>query len=484
MSSLFGITRVDGDSKHLYLFPGQVLEDGTTVDPSFRVQCNRTRRDAKPENTIWELESTEVKLHPGGKHYVKNGDMTSIGTLSNPASGTRSIQSLGKGNTVFYTSSEGVLYITKDKELARYTSDSRPERMIPGKIYDGKTYLDIFLEIRAEAAKEPTDLPFGYDIDIHIATTISSEDIDSASSEKVEKTDSATTSTESTPKPEPSWIDKVFKESKISQPTAKKDGFYVSGSNWKLLIRNIKRQVNTLITGPAGTGKTSIVKQAADRLGLPLHIFDMGAMIDPISSLLGVHRLKDGKSIFDYAQFTKAIQEPGIILLDEINRASMGVGNILFPCLDERRYLPVEIANGDGERIIPIHPEVCFIATANIGASYVGTTTLDAALVSRFFPLELGYLSERIERDVLKNRTGIDETSSDLIVKVANTIRNMNAKLELSSSVSVRETLMISNLVRDGWELGEAMKTVFLPMFEGTNNEGERSKLYKVLASY
>lgn len=50
-----------------------------------------------------------------------------------------------------------------------------------------------------------------------------------------------------------------------------------------------------MIIGPTGSGKTSCVKEVCSRMGIPLHVFDMGSMIDPISNLLGVHRLEDGK---------------------------------------------------------------------------------------------------------------------------------------------------------------------------------------------
>lgn len=232
------------------------------------------------------------------------------------------------------------------------------------------------------------------------------------------------------------------------------------------------------------THNTSVVKVLCDRLGLKLHIFDMGSMMDPISSLLGVHRLEDGGSIFDYAKFTQVIQEPCVILLDELSRAPQSAMNILFPCLDDRRSLSIEIACGKGVREIKIHPEVTFIATANVGAEYSGTNSMDRALVNRFFTLELGYIPAKEESAVLSKRTGITKEASDMIVKVAGNIRNLASKQEVSSSPSIRETLMVAELVADGWTLGQAMQMVYLPLYEGTKSEGERGTIYKTLSSY
>lgn len=279
-------------------------------------------------------------------------------------------------------------------------------------------------------------------------------------------------------------LDEILGDTKYKSPTSSGDGFYMSTDNWSLLVRNIKRNINTLILGPTGCGKTSCVREVCTRLGIPLHVFDMGSMIDPISSLLGVHRIKDGKSIFDFAGFTKAIQEPGVILLDEINRSSMGSNNILFPCLDDRRSLSIEIASGDTVREIKVHPEVTFIATANIGAEYTGTMSMDRALINRFFPIELGTIPSNEEEAVLFKRTGISPEKAEKLVKITNNIRSMASKSELSTSVSIRETLMVASLISDGWSLKSAMELIYLPLFEGDKVIGERSTVLKLISSY
>lgn len=278
--------------------------------------------------------------------------------------------------------------------------------------------------------------------------------------------------------------DEIVTDTALQAPESSKDGFFMTREDWTLLVRNIKRHINTLILGPTGCGKTSCVKEVCDRLGMKLHVFDMGSMIDPISSLLGVHRIKDGKSIFDFAKFTQVIQEPCVILLDEINRSSMGSNNILFPCLDDRRVLNIEVASGDLSREIKIHPEVTFIATANIGSEYTGTMSMDRALTNRFFPLELGHIPSTEEEKVLIKRTGLSPDNAANLVKITNNIRSLASKSELSTSISIRETLMVSKLVSDGWPLSTAMENVYLPLYEGSKTIGERSTVYKLILSY
>ena len=277
-------------------------------------------------------------------------------------------------------------------------------------------------------------------------------------------------------------LSKMKSNRELNVPEIKSSGFYVAPENWYLLLRNITNQVNTMIIGPTGTGKTELVMLACERLGVPCHVYDMGSMYDPVSGLLGVHRLQEGGvSTFDYAKFTRDISEPGVVLLDELSRAPVTTNNILFPCLDSRRTLPVEIAGGDDLRSIKVHEDCCFIATANVGSEYTGTMSMDRALVGRFFPLELDYMPDDKEVQILTKRCGISKSDAVNIVLVANNVRSLYRKQELSCSLSTRETLMAAELVSDGWSVLSAMELVFLPLFEGTKSDGERGIICKTI---
>ena len=189
-----------------------------------------------------------------------------------------------------------------------------------------------------------------------------------------------------------SMLEMLSSERRYVTPTVDSDGFSISDDNWRLLLRNILTGTNTMMIGPTGTGKTELVMLACRKLGIECNVYNMGTIFDPISELLGVHRLVGGSSTFDYAKFAKDVQKPGVILLDELSRAPVTTNNVLFPCLDSRRVLPVDMAGGDDLRVIPLHPKCVFVATANVGSEYTGTMSMDRALVGRFFPLELGYM--------------------------------------------------------------------------------------------
>ena len=276
-----------------------------------------------------------------------------------------------------------------------------------------------------------------------------------------------------------SLLDKIRSDKRYAVPQIDKDGFFVREADWYLLIRNILTKTATMLTGPSGCGKTELVSLIAQKLGLEVCTYNMGTMIDPISGLLGVHRLVQGGSVFDYAKFTEDIQKPCIILLDELSRAPLSANNILLPCLDSRRELPVDIAGGNGMRNIKVHPDCVFIATANIGAEYTGTSQMDRALVDRFFMQGIEYMEAEDEAKVLSKRCGIENSDAKIIVDTARVIRNLYTKGELSSTLSTRETLGAGRMVADGWSVLEAMEKAFLPFYEGSKAEGERSVVYK-----
>jgi nitric oxide reductase NorQ protein len=260
------------------------------------------------------------------------------------------------------------------------------------------------------------------------------------------------------------YLELLNKKHKI--PSIKKDGFYVSKNTWEQLIRHVDRKKNILITGDSGVGKTELCYFLSSTFGKDLKIHDMGATQDPIASLIGVHRIGDtGKSEFDLASFVDDIQGDNIILMDEINRAPLNTNNILFPLLDRRRSIDLSIASSSISRKVPAHEEAVFIGTANIGAEFTGTNILDEAFKNRFIVVQLDYPPSSVEINLLVNRTGVDKEEARKIVKIASGVRGKKISGDVSTNISIRQTLEIAELVKDGFELLTVLDFYLKPLF-------------------
>jgi MoxR-like ATPase len=243
------------------------------------------------------------------------------------------------------------------------------------------------------------------------------------------------------------------------------NGYYnVDPALYNIVKRNILKNVNTLFVGPTGVGKTELISNMAHDLNLPLTIFDMGTMTDPIMSLVGTHiiSIKDGITIshFKKSRFSEVIQQPGIVLLDEITRASASANNLLFPCLDFRRELPMEYCFED-DKPIKIHPNCCFLATANMGGQYTGTHKMDAALLDRFMVIQVDPLTnDELVKTLSLYYTAGSKAVIDKIVNVYSSINKKHDEFAISFKLSMRHLKLICDLHRDGFTLYDSFYTI------------------------
>lgn len=282
----------------------------------------------------------------------------------------------------------------------------------------------------------------------------------------------------------------IASDSKLKCPKAQ-DGFYVEEHVWRLLVRNLKVKQNTLITGPSGCGKTELIKKLCEVTNTPLTIIPMGGVTDVTEHLVGKLDLDPSTkgTKFDWAQFALAIQRPGVILLDEINRIPRGGANILYSVLDQTRTLMANGAKSTDVREIKVNPECCFFSTANIGNEYVDANEIDEAIRTRFCAtIPLKFLDIKTETKVLENRTGISSVDAMSIAEVASNIRREYKKGTIQYNVSMRETLYTAELVRDGLSVEEALEYGVLVHYEQGLTENDASsewgKVKALIASH
>lgn len=450
MKYYFLRTVADGSRIRIRALKGQTLMDGTEIDPSMNVQGNMSIRSMYPVGTVYGTTSMSA-----GSSFYKAGPLFALDL------------------SPYEYRDPGHVPDTQMKEAYLQYQRGQEETKVKTTLFDS-----FFEEEDARAAARGEAIPAPSGKTRKAVKTAATEAPKTEPAKRTVKRSPAATLESS-----PDLYKKLSSDSAFARPTVEKDGFCVEKDNWDMIMNNIVDGQSTMLLGPTGTGKTELVMLACEKLGLECNVFNMGTIFDPISELLGVHRLVGGSSKFDYAKFAQDVQKPGVILLDELSRAPVTTNNVLFPCLDGRRILPVDMAGGDDVRNIKIHPKCVFFATANVGAEYTGTMSMDRALVGRFFPLELDYMKKDDESRVLQKRMKISKTDADNLSAVAESVRNKFARTELSASLSTRETLRAARLIANGWPVAKAMEMTFLPLFEGTRVEGERSVVAQIIMS-
>lgn len=139
-------------------------------------------------------------------------------------------------------------------------------------------------------------------------------------------------------------------------------------------------QQSVLLTGDAGTGKTSSARNYAAQRGLPFVVIECTQQIDNTVTQGRFVPAEDGKSAkWVYSQLASAIQQPSVILFNELTRMHPKSASLFLRLLAERE-LHIDTFN----ETIKVHDDCLFIADQNTGIGYNGTMRQDQALLDRF----------------------------------------------------------------------------------------------------
>jgi nitric oxide reductase NorQ protein len=222
----------------------------------------------------------------------------------------------------------------------------------------------------------------------------------------------------------------------------------------------------TIIIGPKGTGKTSLVRQFASLANKELQSVNFSLRTRE-SHLIGSKTLDKGEINFVEGILVKSMRGGGLLYLDELNAAEADVLLRLDEALDDRRQVVLKEADG---QIITAREDWSVIATIN-PLSHVGTKELPPQLMSRFpVRIRLEYPPENVElKIIMRHVSNIQDSKLEdvkRVIKLARSLRDAAAVEELYYSPSLRETIAFTKLVNTEMQAKRAAEIVFANVYD------------------
>jgi gas vesicle protein GvpN len=213
------------------------------------------------------------------------------------------------------------------------------------------------------------------------------------------------------------------------------------------------------LRGPAGSGKTRLALDLAERLGRPVLLLVGDATFDT-SSLVGGEAGSRTRRVVDRyvtsvmkvetetapvwldRALTIACNEGCTLVYDEFNRAPPAANNVLLPVLEERLLVLPKAPRG--EAAMRVHPQFRAIFTSN-PEDHAGTQQAQDALLDRMVTIDLDGFDRETEVAILVARSGL---AAEEAGRVADLVRDFRRSREWTQRPTLRASLMIARLAR------------------------------------
>ena len=195
-------------------------------------------------------------------------------------------------------------------------------------------------------------------------------------------------------------------------------------ANFDFALACVRAGTNPLMVGPAGCGKTSIARRAAETMGIDFYY--TGA----VESAFMLRGFRDAHGHVEETSFVKAYKRGGLFLFDEIDASDPAALVSIHAALDNGLF---DTPAG----VIHRHADFSFMGAANTwgnGATleYMGRNHLDGATLDRFITIPMDY-DEAFERALVAEKHPQQTKWAEIVIAARAAVRELDVKHVVST---------------------------------------------------
>ena len=162
-----------------------------------------------------------------------------------------------------------------------------------------------------------------------------------------------------------------------------------------------------MLWGPAGVGKTQLIRHLAFLMQVPFERIPLGETSER-EDVTGHYELKGATTEWITSRLARSFTRPGVICVDEWNAAPPAVLHVARPILDDSAALALDAYDG---RILMKHPHCFMAATGNPDwmPQYAGLLPLSEADADRLSHINVGWPEPEVEALIVLNHLCANE---------------------------------------------------------------------------
>lgn len=212
------------------------------------------------------------------------------------------------------------------------------------------------------------------------------------------------------------------------------------------LLRAWEEGDKTMLAGPTGAGKSSLVRLCAALTNRPFIRINMTGDTES-ATLFGTMVVRGGATLWEDGPVAEAVRYGAVLLVDEWELMGPEISMGMQWLLEDDGYLYLkEMPGNSNDKLIRPHQDFRLVFAGNtVGqgddtGQHAGVNPQNTATVDRFHTtILLGYLDAAHEQAILKKKhPTLDTTIIEKMVKVAALVRQSNAQGNIGLTMSPR----------------------------------------------